>query len=1056
MTTFDPMRRPPRIAPRIAAATALAVAALAPPPVVAAPIHTTYLWHMHQPIYWPDLSGWNGQAYEIAHETIQTGHSLNDEFSIFNSDDRVRDYQDYPKLALQSVLHLPDAGAQVSFAGSLVQNVKSLADAGWNGGRYAASWYQPYRDAMGWTTSGGRRRLEPVLVSFHHPVNPLVDDAVFRRMLQTQKAIHATAWGSQPLSAGFFPAELCFSERLIPGLVAEGVQWAIVPGLHIARATANYPYQAHEDNCDPPNRADQLNPAQPSFNRQSISRGVTTKMPAPFAYQPRYARHVDPETGAVHSLIVVPAADAMGWNEGYGLYGTGEIDAIASANDPAKPMLVLFAHDGDNAWSGGDSYYNQNVRQFADAATARGYRPSTVAEYLADHPPDPADVVKVEDGGWVNADGDFGSPQFINWNWPLVNASGQFDIPNGWAEDERNWAVLTAAVNHVVTAEQMSGLTPVASRIVDPTQPGSTALERAWHFLLAGHESGYMYYGTSLDMEVKPALAANRAVGFAAPLLAGADLTAPTVWLPQRLPWNPGGKGGGALWGYPGGAGVDLANDFWVWTFVHDVSGVDSVVLRYRIDADGANPLASIQNDTYAGGPEVGPWQALGMTRRAFPAGNLHGNPDISFTVMPEAIAEQWSAHVTGLDSVLVDYYVEAVDALGNLRKSPIQHVWVGTGAGSAPDPVVSWTPEQPVAGGTLTITYDATPGALPDATDPVRIHIGHSGWSGILSPDPAMMREGTTTRWTYAYAIPPTATGVDFVFTDGAGAWDNHGGADWHVAVTGAEPPPHVADGTLDPGLTPAASCGAVDLYADYDGRWLYVAVPGVGQTGGLDHFVFVARDSSGLRAAPWAKAGQVAGYDLHLGNEDGNHWCGWFDASGAVRTSGVQSAAGAWLEGIVDVAAVFGTAPQAIRVGFGGWSSPDGGALALQAPCGNGDGVLAASEWIEVFSTGTVSVPDPEPARAEAPRLRVMSRNPTSGELHLAVDPVVPGPVRVELFDLAGRRVAMLHEGEAAGRFVLRADLRAPASDRPAGVYFARATGLGGSRVARVALLP
>ena len=39
---------------------------------------------------------------------------------------------------------------------------------------------------------------------------------------------------------------------------------------------------------------------------------------------------------------------------------------------------------------------------------------STVAEYLADHPVDADDLVHVEDGGWVDADGDFGSPQFIN------------------------------------------------------------------------------------------------------------------------------------------------------------------------------------------------------------------------------------------------------------------------------------------------------------------------------------------------------------------------------------------------------------------------------------------------------------------------------------------------------------------------------------------------------------------------------------------------------------------------------------------------------------------
>jgi hypothetical protein len=33
----------------------------------AAPIHTTYLWHMHQPIYWPDASTWYADPYEHAY-----------------------------------------------------------------------------------------------------------------------------------------------------------------------------------------------------------------------------------------------------------------------------------------------------------------------------------------------------------------------------------------------------------------------------------------------------------------------------------------------------------------------------------------------------------------------------------------------------------------------------------------------------------------------------------------------------------------------------------------------------------------------------------------------------------------------------------------------------------------------------------------------------------------------------------------------------------------------------------------------------------------------------
>src|SRR5438477_8353204 len=184
----SPCHRKPswRSAADVSVAFVTAALALAPALAAAAPIHTSFLWHMHQPIYWPERSTWYGQPYEFAYETITLGHSQSDVASIFNSDDRVHDYQDYPKMALQPTLDLPDAGAQVSFAGSLVQNVTSLGNAGWNGGRYAANWWQPYRDAMAWTTSGGRRRLDPVMVSFHHPINPLIDETVLRRMIQAQ------------------------------------------------------------------------------------------------------------------------------------------------------------------------------------------------------------------------------------------------------------------------------------------------------------------------------------------------------------------------------------------------------------------------------------------------------------------------------------------------------------------------------------------------------------------------------------------------------------------------------------------------------------------------------------------------------------------------------------------------------------------------------------------------------------------------------------------------------------------------------------------------------
>lgn len=1041
------MRPAPAIAALLLGALTLAPAA------IAAPIHTSYLWHMHQPIYWPERSTWDGRRYETVYETITLGHSANDEFSIFNSDDRVRDYQDYPKDALQSVLDLPDAGAQVSFAGALIENVRSLAGSGWNGGRYAPNWYQPYRDAMGWTTSGGRRRLDPVLVGAHHAINPLADESVLRRELQVQKALAAVAWGAGVTSQGFFPAEMCFSERLIPVLLSEGVQWSIVPDVHIARACADYPYQASLDNCDPPNRADQVNPAQGYYYAQNISRGVTTKVPVPFGLRPHHAQHVDPATGLVQKLVVVPAANGMSWNEGYGLYGTGEIDAIAARNDPANPMLVLFAHDGDNAWSGGDSYFHQNVSQFSHAAANKGYEPTTIAEFLADHPVATDDVVHVEDGGWVNADGDFGSPQFINWNWPLVNASGQFDIPGGWAEDERNWAVLTAATNRVLTAEGLAG-PPDAARIADPTLAGTTDLERAWHYLLAGHESGYMYYGAEGDMEVKATLACNRAIEHANTVIgANADTTAPTLWLPQRLPWNPGGKGGGSLWGWPGGAGANMTQDFWVWTFAYDVSGMDTCRFVYRLDADGQNPLASTQNETYAGGPEVGAWQVAAMSRRAFPTGNFLNRSDINFTVLPTAIAEQWSAHVSGLSDVLVDYYIEGRDRTGRIRRSPIQHVYVGTGSGGGSgNPAVAWEPAAPSGGGTLTIHYDPVPGTLADGTSPVRIHVGHSGWTSVISPDPAMTWNAATSRFDYTYSIPASATSVDFVFTDGAGNWDNNGGADWHVAVLGGSAPPHVIDGVLDAGVAAVASCSGADVHADYDGRWLYLAAPRAGA--GLDHFVFVARpDSTRMRAAPWSKSGQVAAFDLMVGNESVNGWSGGFRADGTQPASGIVTAAGAVLEARLDLAALLGTAPASVTLAFGAYGTNDGGALTLQAPCGDGDGALEPAERVTLYPSGVLSAPAPAPR--PAPGLSMLSANPSRGELRARVEAPPGERLTVEVLDVRGARVLRLYDGPAAGMLEVRGRL---GGERrlPGGVYFLSARSGSRSASLRFAYTP
>ncbi len=1044
-----------RVSALAALAIGLAAFVIATAPALAAPIHTSYLWHMHQPIYWPDESTWTPGEYEKAYETIQLGHSENDLTEIFGKDDRIGDYQWYPRDAISSILDIPDAGAQVSFAGSLIENVSSLGSNGWNGGVYASDWYGDYREARGWTTSGGRTRCDLVLVGHHHGINPLMDENAFRKEIQIQKAAYPGAWGDTNYSLGFFPAETCFSERLIPVLVDEGVEWTIVPDLHIARACADYPYNANQDNCDPPNLADQLNPAQGYYYAQYIPRGVTVKVPPPYGFRPHHARYVDPSTGAESKIVVVPAANAMSWNEGYGTFGTGEIDAIASYNDPSNPMLILLAHDGDNAWSGGYSYWYENVTQFCHSAVSQGYEPTMISEFLADHPVSPSDVVHVEDGGWVNADGDFGSPQYINWNWPLFDASGSFDIPGGWAEDERNWAVLTAAQNRVETAEAIGG--PADPVKIQKPSLGADAVERAWHFLLAGYESGYMYYGTVLDMEIKATLACNNAVDYADPVITGgADIVAPTVWLPQRLPWNPGGYGGGSLWGYPGGVGATMSQDFYVWTFAYDVSGLSRVDLKYRIDDNGVNDMATDVNETYAGGTGVGAWQTVAMTYRDFPAGNVHNDPSIDFSVMPDYVADEYYAHLTGFEDVLLDYYVEAEDSLGHVKRSPIQHVWVGSGGGAPADTCVWWDPVEPEAGAAVTVYYDLDcRGVLSSSTDPVRIHIGHSDWQDVLSPDPAMTWDATEEAWRYTYSIPSSATSVDFVFNDGAGSWDNNGGADWYLAVTGGTPwDGYDMDGSLDASSQLAAAGSGIDLYWDFDGTWLYLATDGAGAAS--DHYILVDRDPSGSRSAPWAKSGTVAGWEYFLAEEGSNGWSGWFDGSESVYTSAsAVKAAGTYLEGALDLEALFGSVPDSILVCAAAYATSDGGALTGQAPAGDGSGSIEADEYavLHLTTTGVDDQGQVGPALALSPA----RPNPFGQSASVALELPTSSKVTLGVYDARGRLVRVLEEGALpAGRHEFTWNGRdSEGRELPSGIYFIRVETRSGSATRKAVLL-
>ncbi len=122
-----------------------------------------FMWHMHQPQYRP------------GENVLQTDASGAFSFSVTDvHNQRLGPYTSWPKDAIQSGLALSHLGAQVSFSGSLIQNLNTLEAAGVNGGQWN-NWEAGYKQAAQWDTSLGNPRLDMVNFGFNHPLMPLLD-----------------------------------------------------------------------------------------------------------------------------------------------------------------------------------------------------------------------------------------------------------------------------------------------------------------------------------------------------------------------------------------------------------------------------------------------------------------------------------------------------------------------------------------------------------------------------------------------------------------------------------------------------------------------------------------------------------------------------------------------------------------------------------------------------------------------------------------------------------------------------------------------------------------
>ncbi len=976
------------------------------------PVYIAFLWHMHQPIYFP---------YESA---VQTDANKRYSYSIAEiHQSRTGPYTSWPKNAVAKGLDLPNFGAQVSFSGSLIENLNSFEANGSGFSNWKANW----KDAVSWKTSLGNPRLDLVGFGYHHPLMGLIDYADIRRQIQEHKKILQASFGGT-YSKGIFPPENAFSPRMIPALVDEGLEWVLVDNIHFDRSAKNYPFNTG-GNLYEPNRADQINP-DPNDWVQLNGLWAPTKNSAGWGRRPHFVEYVDPDNGTKKKIIAVPADRYMGNEDGRGGFGALNYEHVISQSesnntDPDHPILVVLHHDGDNYGGGTDSYYGSNFQGFVNWVKANPSRfvCTTIQDYLQQFPPAENDIIHVEDGSWSGADN--GDPEFKKWNG---------DPYNGYSPDRNSWGVITAAKNIVFTAQQ-----------IDPNAAGTTL---AWKYLLNAEASDYWYWDGSQNgiWDSHPARGANQAVQSAQSVISsGTDLTPPTIYLPQREPYNPGAT----EWN------ITQPSDLTIWTYVYDVKGLKHVTLRYRIDSDGVNSPLTVHNETYAGGNDVTEWNNIAM----------NGTDKISQTdPLPSVKAKEFSAEIKGLKEKLLDYYVESEDSSGNIARSPIQHVWIGSnsgsgGGGGSGNPKLSWSPAKPTKDDSIRI-------AITGATQNAKLHWGvnHAGstWqqpNPLYFPANSVLFNGSGPAVQTPFIFTPSdsmlkltigpfnrpqqnVNTIAFVINYANNTWDNNGGQDYHIdfgTTDTAAQKSFVMDGTLDNTAVKAASANGIDLYIGTLGTDLYVATQSASAQSG-DVFIFISDSLRQLKAAPWAKSGQVTGWSYFLANESSNNWSGWFDKN----TAGVsmQNKSGAVLEGYFSPQSLFGTSALTLYIAVAHYQSSDGGVLNTQLPSSNSDGDIDASEWFPV-NYGTTTVPEtryvpdeyelfqnyPNPFN---PSTTITFSIPNSGA---GTGARFAGNTRISIIDLLGRTVATVSDRYfSPGVHSVTWD----AKNFPSGVYF------------------
>jgi len=635
-------------------------------------------WHDHQPVYRPGVHPTDTPEYM---QVVMAGGDADNRRIVY------KDGEAFPIDEMKHKKEFPSFGTQVSFSGSLMENMDKTAEKGmWPG----KNWGDHYKNLRNETDTGlGNERLDFVNFGYHHPLMGLIatgqddkginlDKDILLQIQMHQLAVLEHFGG--PISKGFFPPEMAFSKRMIPALNKAGIKWTEVDNIHFDRANADYNNPA--DGLAPPNKGDKRNPGTHSY--ETLPNDLAKKhLVSPDALRPHYTKHIDPATGNEELMVVVPEERSLSSYIQKDRDG-GKIQEIINKfdqynTDPNHPLLVLLASDGDNNGSNSGEFHRNVPIDIATRYPGKVVL-TTIEDYLEIYPPEApklvsdtdgvkkyegGDVIHVEDGSWWGAN--LGDPQFSKWIDPPQYATTYYSPKNN------SWASIMAAKNAVLTADSLQPAGNTQESIKNITTGNGNDTEKAWHNLTISETSCYEYWGPDNQLSYSSVDAANKALEHAKKVIdahGGEDKIGPTVFQPMHYPYNPKGN-------------VNLLS------YVYDINDVKSVKVKYRYDDSGS---VDTPKDSMFEGPGVKPFsEEISMEKKPFP--ELENKPPVFVPSKARADIYQVNFEPTipeGKEGTLIQYYVEAEDGKGNVTKSPVQHVYVGSPTSSNPADVTN------------------------------------------------------------------------------------------------------------------------------------------------------------------------------------------------------------------------------------------------------------------------------------------------------------------------------------------------------------------------------